>query len=596
MNINRQIYSTIIWSLALITFIAGLYFTINRISYIFAPHNYLLAPLGDDGVDAGWILYPELLIRKKIRFLFHYYGDHRLVLARLQALFEYYFTKGTQVLQPFRLAGVLLLDGLIFAVTILFSHKRFTLPVQLILIGLFLTLFFAGITIPNYGSTYMVTWPIIFLEALLIFYLVDRYCSACETNPSHSYRYLWLTFAMVNVSLYTFSSGMLFWPIIFLVLIKRKCFMVRPVSWLCVMMLTYLLYFLGGWNGGQLGPSIILFLAHPVNMLYYLSRIVTSPFILQSITTQSTNILICGMTIMSITAIFLVSFLCIKKWRMAETMLFSIICFSALSVVMIAIGRFGSPREYLSVGRFTTPSFILLLGLATSGFYFIANYSKRQYLYNIALSSFISMLLLFVFIPHDLEVSGEIGVYDQGQVNQFLIAETLNVPIDEIFAKGLAKLQNQRNIKELNLMNAIQKQGRKGAYSLWPVQLVGQSFARQDYKVLSNDQPAADISINHFLDNHASVFINIVLPNYQSPLTSNWYVLFVDSEHKVVGYGVSSPYGASLWNQFIHHIPVALFWRGAVNKNLIKTIDKPLQVWAVNSKSNEIIKLGQIAL
>lgn len=595
-TIEEKLLSIIMWGFATLCFLYALYSAINRTLMIFAPHNYLLAPLGDDALDAVNVLFPISQGQKSLWYILTPFADHRLAVGRLFSLLDFFFTSGTQAAHPYRVAISLWLGYFLFIGSAILPNKGIIKPAKLIIAALYLTFVFSGTALINYGSTIMNTWPILLVFVLLTFIALAKYCDVYANNATQSklLLYLFTTFLFLMLALYTFGAGLMLWPIIFIVLVKRDCFKKNRWIWISLAIVSYLTYSFH-WNGGSAHGGMKHFLHHPINMFLYLSQILSIPVIKNA--SDAASIQTISMALIIICFTFLAGIIFIKKieWSTADTIIFSFFCFSATSVFGIAISRFWMPCEAVHVAaRFVIPVMILLSCISIAGFSLVNSIKKDRTLVNTGSILLASLWLLIIFIPSDNELCGNNGVYSQALPNQYLIAATTGIPIDVGYNNEIKQIQNQQNVVAHNYLFNIQKKYHKGVYSLWQTNYINHTLEELNFKIVpySISNVIIQKGIDFRRNDNPGLLVTITLPNYNQPLSTQWEILFTNSQEKIIGYAISSPYFQTLLKQWQQP---TLYWAGALNTKLVNE-DSKVKTWAVNKKTRQMIELGEITI
>jgi hypothetical protein len=628
MNISH-IPRYILWMFSLLCLAFGLYWAFIHILLMFFPHNYLLAPLGDDAIDAVSKLYPIILKEKPISGIFGWYGDHRLTLARVQSLLEFFYTNGMQILQPVRLSLVLGADALLFIFYVLIPNQRLGKPIQALLATILLVFLFSSITIVNYGSSYMMTWPWMILFSSLLFIMTNAYYNALVNNASTGkcIFYILGMALLINMAIYTFSIGLMLWPIVFLVLIKRvfifsnskfsitsqkdapatkislaifyrhsyQANILLQFSLLIILaILSYSFYFHEVFNFKI--PLVQSLNMHPYQTTYlwsdfiYLTRMLTASFISSAVYTSSILGLLFGSFFFTIAVAAIYTFLMKKDWSNAESILFALLIFNFIAVIIIAFARGSAASEALSVNRFTTPAFMVLICIFTTAFlWLLATTKKKQFV----LASLLVVYTLF-FVKNDRHV----WIYDFSPWNQFLIAESIGIPINATFGEAMSHVQNEADPVALSYLNTIQKNYHKGVYSLWMTPHVNhsikelsfnQSTCQEQAEVNASILPPGEPPSSEF----NTRFLTVTLNNAKNLSLRHIDILFTNVNGLIIGYGLSAPYIEPVFTWLLPTSSLMYHWKGAVNTELLKN-SSHIIAWAVNKKEHKMCVLGTV--
>jgi hypothetical protein len=618
------------WILPLMCLLFGIYWAADHTLMIFSPHNYLLGPLGDDGMDAVNIVYPYLQKTKSIKHLFAPYGDHRLILSRIQTLLEYFFTNGTQVLQPIRISLLLWLDSLLIIYYLILPNTKLAAIAKILLSGMVFIFLFANVTTMNYGSTYMTTWPWIIAISIILFNILHNYCSAVAQNASRLkvYFYLFLIALLVNIGFYTFSIGTMLWPIVFIVLFKTlfvapssklslavqknisaetihfgallayrtptSYYLLKHLSVLALLaFISYVVYFL-------IDPIFIITTLNSQRMwlilgqhaesvfgakFLYLTRMLSFPIIKSTAREASVASTLLGSLFLFLSFKYLRILFKQPAWTKLESMLFALFSFNLIAVLLIAIGRGNSPAEAFSVARFSTPVFMLLSCLFITGFMYPPLKSSVKKIPAFIFNSVVAMYAV-VFVQHDLWFSPT--PYDMSAWNQFLIAESIGAPINEAFGKAIGQMQNLTDPAALSYLNTVQKQNHKGAYSLWMSGYVNRSINELPFTHVTCQQAWMTLQKAPLF---STAFLTVTLPQPKSAALSRADILFTKADGQMVGYGLRaiSMENPLRWLMTSHSV---YSWKGAVNMEQL-TNNSSIVAWAVDKEARVMCRIGE---
>jgi len=622
-----HVRNSLVWLLALLTLLIGLAWAVDHSFLILAPHNYSLAPLGDDGIDAYNQLYPMIFHHVGWSHLLSKYGDHRLGLARVQALLDYYLTNGTQAMQPYRLTFLLWLNCLLFSLLVVVPNKDLKSFSKIFLSGTIFLFLFAGITLANYGSTYMNTWPWIILISMITFSLVNEYTAALNRNAS-----LWviasllfLITSFVNTGIFTFSIGLMLWPICLVLMCKSllNIYMIKPlnhhvykdtktvssvgvqltytkqsayrlqIQFLFIVAMMFLSYYVFYHNTIL---EILQSMTHHQHTYFikkykYLTRILSLPIIPGAALRSGPPNFILGSSILFLSFYYIYRLFKLETWSKPVSLLTGLFVFNMLAVLIISWTRGATPSEYHSAVRFTTPAFMLILCLMTTMLMFAARSDlfKRRFDSVLIVTFFMYFPIMFTWGDFAFGSSS----YDMSFWNQFLIAESVGIPIDETFSKQIQQFQNEVDVTALTELNAIQKQHQKGAYSLWIVPFVGKSMDAMGYKT-KNSNLQASISLAEFrkiIYNPNGKILEVSLTDPTHSLAKNFEIIFTNSDGLIAGYALSGLSIPSVTERMMFQPSSVYFWRGAVNSHYLMK-DNIMNIWIVDRTNHTLINVG----
>ena len=403
-NYKINLNSILMYIAAIVCVGAGIFVSFNQTYQTLQPYNYLLGPVGDGATDAAEVTYPILTHKASLSLLFKPFADHRIVVERLMVFYDFYFHQGLDEIHPLRFIIVTWLTlGLLSAV--LFVNKVFPLSLKFLFIGVAAVLLFAGINNTNATMPITLTWPLVILFSVLCFMLLARYCDLIRKNGSGALRILFLVSLFVILTIYSFNIGLILWPIIFIVLWKRQALQPHFFLWLLIAVLSYGVYLSNAWHPGITATDggMKLSLLHPLHPFLYLSRLLSIPLVRDAMTTTSVWSISIGFILISSSICFLYRFWRISQWHAFETIIFSLLLFSFVTLSLIPIMRSWIPGEYAGIGtRFMLISFMLWWTLLVS--YFLFLYQNQVYLgtWKQSMPAFLAALVLtLVFIPHD---------------------------------------------------------------------------------------------------------------------------------------------------------------------------------------------------
>jgi len=589
MTIVKRMNVSMIWLASLACFIAGLYVAIDHTMGIFTYHNYAAGPIGDEAVDAAKFTYPILTGEQPFMTIFKPFADHRVVLARIQEMFDFIYTQGIQTIQPYRLALLIWLQAFLFITFVIVKNPLLNRSAKILLTGTTLSLAFAGMSIMNYSTTMMVTWPYILVFSLLSFITTQKYCESLHNNDSSikAIMYMTLTFLFVTLAVLTFNIGLIIWPIVFIILIKQNCFKKYWYLW-SFALITYPLYF-RHWAPPQGKMGLIQVLKHPIQAFLYMSRILSLPIVPTGATTASVATATIALFILCFSLIFLYALFKKKHWSTTDGILFPYYLFGLIAIGIISSMRFFMEGEAANIGlRFTTPSFIIMGCLLVSLFSINVTSNKDQ-LYTQAIPYMITMVwLLSWFIPTDPFV-----IYDANAGNQLLISQAI-VPIDEGFIESTRSMHNSYDVRRLNYLNDVQKQYKKGVYAFWSSQYINHSIDDLKFKqVRCFGQTDLSTSLDFRQHHNPGLFINITVKDYLPPLTKSWQILFTNASNTIIGFGLPGPAYISLIDRLKNNYTPFILFRGAINTDMLNNV-ATVTTWAADNQLKQICKLGSI--
>lgn len=578
-----------IWLVSVLCFCAGLYIAIDNTIFQFS-HNYLLAPLGDEAVDAARVVYPIALGTEGWGKLFSPFADHRMVLTRLQQLFDFFYTDGMQPIQPYRFAILLWLNTLIFSVFIILNNASLNVTKKVLLSGVYLAITFAPISVNNYYSTMMTTWPYVLLFGLLSFVCTSKYCSAIANQANRkSLLYLFFTFLFVTLAVLIFNIGLLIWPIIFVVLFKEKCFKKHWYLW-SLALLTYPLYFYQ-WIPVQGRHGAMVFWQHPIDVFLYMSRVLSIPVIPSAVSSASLSTIVFALFILFFSVLFLFNLLKKDTWSEVDRVLFAYFIFGFLSVCIISAMRFWMTAEAAVVGsRFTTPSLVITACLLVSFFSMSAGVTKESLWSQLTMSMVTMVWLVAFFIPSNPVF------FDNGNLNQLFVSQAIDIPIDQGFVEATKDMHNFYDPAGLSFLNDTQKKYKKSVYSLWASQYLKHSVPDLNFKEIEcHGNVAITVGLDFRQYNNPGLFVSVNMEKQQVPINKNWQVVFANDDNLIIGFAVPGPMYFPLINRLQGQKNASLIWRGAINTALLIKNNKVV-VWAGDNQSHQLCKLGEIVI
>ncbi len=580
-----------LWASAVICFFSGLYIALNRTYYrILGIHNYNLAPVGDSAHDAAVTTYPMLLGKQPFITIYTPFSDHRIVIERLWAMYDYVFTQGTQSGLPLRLSVTLWLIALLIIGFIIVRHQLLPPAVKLLLTGVTLAVVFSENSIINYSDSILMTWPYVLLFSLLGFISLDYYCAAFKNNLAIRHLYQLLVIFFVGLTLLTFNAWMLLWPVIFIGLLKNRCLKFpSALVWIIAAIVSYQLYFFHGWATDTGHNGLKQFLHHPIDAYLYLSRVLSIPLIASAQESGSVPTIIIAFSILSLGCLWFLKFVQ-REYRSAENILFTYFTYFFSLIITISIARFWMVDEASSIGlRFTTPSGIIMICLVVMSFIITYDITTNKLLANTVLSM-LTMIWLIAFY-----VYGEhCCVYNLSYTNQWHIFMTTGVTIDDKFINAAKSWTNEYDINHWNYLLSVQKSNRKSAFSLWPSQHIRQSIEHLKYKAIDCHVAMPHIEINgdYRKKQVPGVLLTVRMSSDQTPITAEWDLLFLNAQNKIVGFAIASSRPEdNLINQLSAWKEKNLYWTGAINSNLLQGHER-VTVFAASDRNQQYCQLG----
>lgn len=590
MNLENKIQNILVWIAAITCFIIGSYIALDHTINFFNLNNYLFAPIGDEATDAARTVYPILTGKMAFSEILHPFADHRVVLGRLQEMFDYKYTNGLQIIQPYRITLILWLTAILFTTFIIIKNETLSKPAKVLLTGIYLTTTFTAMNSNNYNSTMMITWPYIYLFGLLAFIFVEKYCTLIKADSTSkmAYLYIFLTYLFASAAVLTFNIGLIFWPIIYVLLFKQKCMKRHWYLW-SLSLLTYVLYF-HNWIPTQGVIGAQQFWRHPIDVFLYMSRILGVPFDSAALYHASLTTVVIASFIVIFSVIFLLKLLRKKSWSNADAIFFGYFLFSFIALCAISSMRFWMSGEAALIGlRFTTTTFNLIACILLSFFTVpITDETERSFV-RASFSMMVMVWLAAFYFPniHSLSVP-----YNQRDNNQFLISESIGIPIDQGFIDATKDLQNLQDLTLLTYLNDTQKMNKKGIYTFWPTEVINKPISDLHLSDVSCDIPTVLTPKTDFRSNHNPGMLVGVGLQQRKFLDESWFVLFTNDKNTIMGYALPTSIYRSLADR-LTRTATNLQWGGAINTNLLGA-DNTVIAWAVDKKSNRMCQLGSI--
>ncbi len=593
------------WLAALACFFTGFYIAIEHTAHFFSVNNYLFSPFADDILDNASWTYPVVLGKREFIRLFDPFGDHRVVIAHLMEIFDFVYTNGLQVAQPYRLSIILWLNFFLFSIFVLLPKKELNPPAKLTLMGAYILLLFPGISINNYVSTMQITWPLILLFSLLAFICAEKYCqqSLKKQSSKLSLFYLFFTAIFVNLTLYTFNIGIILWPIILLLLLKRRCLSKNYIILFSLIIFTYYYYWTCSLLPGALtahgGAHSSFYAVFPrlLQGFLFFSRLVSVPLINNAIDASSIYTLVIGV-ISAVLALYLLFYYLFKKtWLGSDSIFFAYFLFNLTTVIIISLTRnvlINRPEVGALVEwRFLTCSLMFLFCLLAGVFFILNSQCQRKKIINAGLSVFSMLWLLFFFLPKESILSND--TYDLGFFNQVYISEATGIPIDNAFLQASGIYMSSGVLAHHLGVIDVQKAYKKGPFSFWPSQYINQDIAKLNLALVNANHAVISPILDYRIKHNPGVLINVLMDSANTQLNTNWSVLFTNAQGKIIGFAIAAPYPHSLWSLLWLNSTTPLLWRGAINSDLLAK-DKKITVWAVDKMRQHYAKLGVLAL
>lgn len=605
---NRKRLATvpeiIIWILALLCFFTGLFVAISHIAGITTHYNFAIGPLGDDAYDAARVTYPILTGESSIWHILRPFADHRVVTERLLALFSFIYTNGTNSNLGFIFAFVLSLTSLLL-INFIFNIKSLSNNIKILLAGIMINLTFAGISLINYATPLLFSWPQVILYTLLTFFFLQKYCSD-ETpfNTHNKFYYLMLTSTFAILTIYSFNIGLILWPIIFIVLYKHNVWKLHIKSWLLLSGFSSALYFSRiqtetlhhYWRPNSVGDGIRHFLHEPLTAFSYLSRIVSIPIIPDAQTQASIGTYVIALLIMCASTFFLAYFIRKKRWLYADTILFACLSFSFTAILLISISRFWVAAEYVNIGlRFTTPSLLLWASLIACLFSIISTFENIKILKatKLILSLAASTWLLVYFIPGDQKKIPY--MFDLSYTSRYFIALASGVPINEGLLKATYGYNEELSIDHLTYLNNVQQKYKKCAYSLWPSQIINTNINKLSFKT-QNPIPSTIVMENDLRHDNPAIYLDVtILKNQMSDETKQWFILITDNDNTVAGFGIRAPNHINFADYLLKkNNNASILWRATLNSDLVK--GHQIKFWLASKELQAMHYVGSLEI
>lgn len=589
-----KIKNYLLWFISLLGMFAGLYIALDHTVYLFSNHNYFFSPFADDILDNAVFSYPIALHKLSFRHIIDPFNEHRVALERIGEIFDFLYTGGVQVLQPYRLTILLWLNIILFNFFIVLPNRSMHKAIKCALIGVSCVCTFANISINNYVSTMQITWPIICLLSLLIFILTEKYCSIKKQSFIKQISLILLITLLINIVLYTFNIGLLLWPIVFILLKKRNCLKPFLFAWFSAAILTYYKFAYNSWF-----MSIVKKLTLPSNdhgtifsrlleIYTYLSRICVVPFFAEAINVNSHLFVLMGTFISAIIFVSLFVLLFKKNLTSSQTILLGYFLFNILAVLTIVSAR---SHQVISIEwRFLTCVLFSLLCLITACCSWLSTKNIFNYLSILGI-----LFIIYSISVTDKKLAG--GTYNLGLYNQIFITEAINVPLDNNFFKSTRIYQTHGILLHHQFINKVQRQFQKGPFSFWAAQMIKHNIHDYNYSVLLDKPQVKLYAICDLRAEHTPVvLINVSVHKLLFKLNDNWEILFTNSLGTIAGFAISAPNEQqSLWKMIARETETQILWRGGVNTDLLLS-DRTLIAWAANNKTKEVYQLGQLKL
>jgi hypothetical protein len=594
-----KIYSSLARLLAIACLLTACYIAAEHCLHLFANHNYFFAPFADDILDNALFTYPIATGKTSLIHLFDPYIDHRVAIEHIQELVDFTLTNGVQTLQPWRLTILLCATFLAFFSFAIKPNANLTNTAKISLAAALIMFLFADMNINNYVSTMQITWPIIILFALLTFINLAAYCRTVQKTPDakKAYIYILLTVLCLNITLYTFNIGAILWPIALFILIKNHCFKKHWLLWMSLLVLNYYCYLQHEWVAANFfsytSHTTLSTSAHrPLEIFYYLSRIISIPFTSHAMTKFSNANLITGLCAMFISGLTLYYFLKKKNWSQTDIIFFGYFVFSCMTLIIICLMRATSGKHSLVEWRFITTGLYFVFALLMALFILpIQNVPLRRFTHT-TLSIIICSWLLLHFLPADRHLSG--GTYDLGFFNQVFISEATGIPLDDNFLQASKIYQTSGVLAPHLVVNDVNKTYRKGPYSFWAAEYMQHSLNElRDRKTIVNNQAHIYIVYDYRPKNSKGMLLNVTLKN--PALDNDWQVLFTDENKNIVGFAISGFYPQSLWAVLTQQTNNTLIWRGAINTQSLAPQSK-VYAYTVQKDHDTIYELGSISI
>lgn len=588
-NMTNKLYKSLLWFSAIACLLVGLVVALHSTYQLFQAYNYSLGPIGDQAIDAEHVIYPVITGEKPWSYLFTPFADHRIVVERLIIIYDFIFHHGLDTVHPMRLAAAFWGTWLLFIGTVFF-HKNLSFNNKLLVTGCTSVLLFSNVNLFNFCMPITATWPLVVIFSLLAFITTERYCTAVNENRgSKSLPYLFLTALFVVLTIYSFNIGLFLWPVILILLFKRQALRPHILLWMTVVALSYLAYFWNGWHPGVTATDggMKNSLLNPIHPFLYFSRILSIPLISNAAAKSSFGTLLIGLFIFTLSAYYLYQFWRLKKWSASDTIIFAYLFFSFFTLLIISVMRSWIEAEYLSAGtRFTTISFILWLCLLVSFFIFHKQSQNKSYKIESLLSLAVILGLVGFFIPSDNYV------YNQSRANQYFIALSTGIPINETLANYSKEYNDEQHIPHLVYLDAVQKKQGNGVYSLWPAQQINHSISSLSYSAKQCSISSTNI-ISADLRKMGSPAIEIKTDTNMNT-SSPWDLLFTNKNGKIIGYSLPLVNYESVWKKWLTPHPENLAWLGMINSALVR--ENTVQSWFIDRKNRQICRGEQIRI
>ena len=574
-----RILKSSLWFSALICLAAGAYVALTSTQQFFYAFNYLLGPVGDGATDTARVIFPVITGDQPWTKLLEPFADHRIFIERLIIIYDFVFHHGIEEAHPLRMAAVFWAILILFS-AVVFANKKLPLVSKCLLSGCGGVLVFARVSLTNFDMPITFTWPMVLLFALFSFITTERYCAAIEKRSTLTAKfYLILTALFVLLNLYTFNIGLILWPVIFIVLLKRRVFFANATLWASLAVLMYAFYFWSGWHPGITatdgGMKHSLF--NPIHPFLYFSRIVSIPMVSTAIITASLATILIGISIICLSLYCINRFWRLYRWSASETIVFASLLFSFLTLLIIPVMRAWIEAEYVVVGlRFTAISFFLYLSLLASLFIFRYQVPRKHTtLTDSLLAIMIAVWLVGLFIPSDTYL------YRPSRYNPYFIALSTGIPINPALAHYFDFSDSAVNLQNLAFNDAIQKKYHHGAYFLWPTQEMNQHF-REVHAAVAPCEFAMTHEIRADLRAKGSAMLVVETQLSLAKSPSQWSLLFTNQQNKLIGYSLP----------LLVKRGQSQTWQGAVNTMLLH--GRYVNAWLFNREKNQICAGGKI--
>lgn len=562
---NSKLLTLGLYSLSFACLVMGLYIFANSIFQILAEFNYLIGPLGDESFDTARVIYPIIEGEASFSKIFTLFADHRVVIERLFFLMDFYFAQSIGFLHSYRLVFFSGSSWLLFVYVI---NKEKTLPlyVKILLLGLGAAFIFPTVTLINYGSPILMTWPIIIFLAFLSFLTIIHFTESIAENKPTANSFFVLTMLWVTLAIFTFNIGFLIWPIIAIVMVKKEVPKKYLLLWSVFIAIMIYIYF--GHEAHLGNPhSYKHFIKHPIRGFLYYSRIMSLIMIPSASTLATIGTIFIGIISLILPIYYLRRLLQLKKWQFTDAFVFCGLMFSFISLLIITIMRSGVKAEYVAIGgRFLTAAFIFYLFLIYSIFKIHYDYFKANHfsLFSFNLSVFLFMALFFY--PANMA-----SYFNLANVNKYFISIATDVPFNPPFKDYAAKYEANTDINHMIYNNEIQKKFKKGIYAIFNTKTLNTAYN------LAPIPACAQLNTVTKTDDLRPLGNPLVVMDVQIPkklTTSHFQSIFLlalsGADNKIVGYGIPKLSSQKLtWENLFNKKEYT--WQLAINTALAKT-------------------------